>query len=103
VALALVLAAVGTALGTLFVTLYLLVDELTPPGARTRAFGWLVAANNGGMGVGAAVAGQLIPGHGGAAGLWTAAACALAGIPFALAATLARSHPDLAGRARRSP
>jgi predicted MFS family arabinose efflux permease len=103
-ALALVLVAVGTGLGTLFVTLYLLVDELAPAGARTRAFGWLVAANNGGMGVGGAVAGQLIPGHGGATGLWIAAVCALIGIPFAFAACAARSHPDLAGHvSRRSP
>jgi MFS family permease len=96
--LALVLAAAGSALGTLFITLYLLVDELTPRGARTRAFGWLVAANNGGLGLGAAVAGELIPGHGGATGLWIGAACALMGIPFALAVTFASSPPDPAGR-----
>jgi MFS family permease len=100
-ALALILAVAGTAIGTLFVTLYLLVDELTPRGARTRAFGWLVAANNGGMGLGAVLAGALIPGHGGAAGLWLAAGCALAGIPFALAVTLTRSRPDLAGQASK--
>jgi predicted MFS family arabinose efflux permease len=94
--LAVVLATAGTALGTLFVTLYLLVDELTPHGARTRAFGWLVAANNGGMAAGAAVAGELIPGHGGATGLWFAAACALAGIPLAVAGSVARSHADVA-------
>ena len=59
-------------------TLYLLVDELTPPGAGTRAFGWLVTANNGGLALGAAVAGEVVRAHGGAAGLWLAAGCAAA-------------------------
>ena len=84
------------ALGTLFLTLYLLVDELTPAGAATRTFAWLVTANNGGLALGAAVAGELIGRHGGAAGLWVAAACAAAGVPVALAAALAGSHADLA-------
>jgi Major Facilitator Superfamily len=104
VVLAVVLAVAGTAVGTLFVTLYPLVDELTPRGARTRAFGWLVTANNGGLGLGAAVAGELIPGHGGASGLWLAAGCALTGIPVALAVTLAGPKSDRARTsARRAP
>src|SRR4051794_35146344 len=59
VALAAVLVAVGMALGAQFVTVYPLVDELTPAGAATRSFAWLVTANNAGIGIGAALAGQL--------------------------------------------
>jgi MFS family permease len=94
VGVALALAAGGAALGTLFVTLYLLVDELTPAGAHTRAFGWLVTANNGGIAIGAAVAGELVRDHGGTAGLWLAAGCALAGVPVALALGFARPGSD---------
>jgi MFS family permease len=85
----------GMALGTLFITVYLLVEELAPPGAGTRAFAWLVTANNGGMALGAALAGGLIGAHGGAAGLWAATACALAGVPIALLTALAGPHADL--------
>jgi hypothetical protein len=74
------------------VTLYPLVDELAPPGTATRSFAWLVTANNGGIGIGAAIAGEL---HGGAAGLWLAAGCALAGLPVALAVRPARSRADV--------
>ncbi len=94
-ALAAVLVAVGAALGAQFVTVYPLVDELAPPGAATRSFAWLVTANNAGIGIGAALAGQL---SGGAAGLWLAAGCALAGLPLTLAIGLVRSRSDTARR-----
>ena len=48
------------ALGALFVTVYLLVDAMTPPGAGTRTFAWLVTANNGGIALGAVVGGEVI-------------------------------------------
>jgi predicted MFS family arabinose efflux permease len=76
----------GMALGALFVTVYVLVAELAPAGARTRAFAWLVAANNGGVAVGAAGAGALIAAHTDSTGLWLAAGCALAGLTLALLA-----------------
>jgi hypothetical protein len=94
-ALAVVLVAVGMALGAQFVTVYPLVDELAPAGAATRSFAWLVTANNAGIGIGAALAGQL---DGGAAGLWLAAGCALAGLPVTLAIGLVRSRADIARR-----
>jgi hypothetical protein len=78
VALALVIA--GGAVGALFVTVYLLVDELTPPGTGTRSFAWLAAANNAGIALGAVAAGALIAAHTDAAGLWLAVGCALAGV-----------------------
>jgi hypothetical protein len=83
------------ALGAQFVTVYPLVDELAPAGAATRSFAWLVTANNAGIGIGAALAGQL---DGGAAGLWLAAGCALAGLPVTLAIGLVRSRADIARR-----
>jgi MFS family permease len=96
VALAGVLVLAGMALGALFVTIYLLVDELTPPGAGTRAFAWLVTANNGGMAFGAAVAGEVIGGRGGMAGLWTATFCALAGVVVVVVAGVACPRTDIA-------
>jgi hypothetical protein len=74
------------ALGALFVTLYLLVDELTPAGAGTRTFAWLVTANNGGLALGAGVAGALIASRGSAAGLWLSVGCALLGVAVAAVA-----------------
>jgi MFS family permease len=96
VALAAVLVPTGMALGALFVTVYLLVDELTPPGAGTRAFAWLVTANNGGIAFGAAVAGEVISGRGGAAGLWIATFCALAGLVVVVVARVVGPHADIA-------
>jgi MFS family permease len=79
----------GVALGALFATLYLLADRLAPSGSGTRTFAWLVTANNGGLALGAAVAGALAQNSGADAGLWFGAACALAGsIPAAAAATM---------------
>jgi MFS family permease len=95
-ALAVALVPAGMALGALFVTVYLVVEALTPPGAGTRAFAWLVTMNNGGIALGAAVAGEVIGGRGGAAGLWVATVCALAGLAVVVAATAASSHADLA-------
>jgi predicted MFS family arabinose efflux permease len=88
--LALVLAGAGLALGALFVTLYLLVDELAPAGAGTRTFAWLAAANNAGIAAGAAGAGELISQHPDPAGLWLAAGCALAGVALAAVAKVAQ-------------
>ena len=51
-------------LGALFATAYLLADRLAPAGSGTRTFAWLVTANNGGLAVGAAVAGALSDGSG---------------------------------------
>src|SRR6185436_10779205 len=53
-ALAIALVPAGMALGALFVTVYLVVEALTPAGAGTRAFAWLVTMNNGGIALGAA-------------------------------------------------
>ncbi len=87
---ALMLVAAGGALGALFVTVYVLVDELTPPGAGTRSFAWLAAANNAGIAAGAGAAGAVIAGHTEAAGLWLAVFCALAGVGLASVAGAAR-------------
>ncbi len=93
--LGLVLLLPGATLGVLFTTLYLLVDRLSPEGARTQTFAWLVTANNGGIGVGAAVGGALSEASGAAAGLWFAAICALAGaIPAVVAARMSARGPN---------
>jgi MFS family permease len=88
VAAALVIA--GGAVGALFVTVYVLVDELTPQGEATRTFAWLAAANNAGIAAGAAASGALISGLTDAAGLWLAAGCGLAGATLAAVATATR-------------
>jgi hypothetical protein len=88
--LGLALVGAGAALGALFVTLYLLVDELAPPGAGTRTFAWLGAANNAGIAVGAAAAGALMDRHSHPAGLWLAVGCAAAGVALATVAEAAR-------------
>jgi MFS family permease len=84
-ALAAALAAPGAILGILFVTAYVAIDALAPPGASTRTFAWLVTANNGGLALGAAVGGALADSDPHAA-LWLAAAAALPGAAFAAAA-----------------
>jgi predicted MFS family arabinose efflux permease len=81
-----VLVVAGMALGALFVTLYLLVDELTPRGAATRTFAWLVTANNGGLAFGAALAGIVIAARDSAAALWFGVAFALVGMAISIAA-----------------
>jgi hypothetical protein len=81
-----VLVVAGMALGALFVTLYMLVDELTPRGAATRTFAWLVTANNGGLAFGAALAGVVIAASDSAAALWIGVAFALAGMAISIAA-----------------
>ena len=78
----------GLALGALFASLYLLVGQLAPKGSGTRTFAWLVTVNNGGLALGAAAAGALSEASGPGAGLWLAAACALAGIGPALGALI---------------
>jgi MFS family permease len=79
----------GAMLGALFATAYVLVNQLAPAGSGTRTFAWLVTANNGGLAVGAAVAGALSNGSAASAGLWFGAACALAGvIPATVAAVM---------------
>jgi hypothetical protein len=81
-----VLVVAGMSLGALFVTLYMLVDELTPRGAATRTFAWLVTANNGGLAFGAALAGVVIAARGSAAALWIGVAFALVGMAISIAA-----------------
>jgi len=84
----------GATLGVLFTTVYLLIDSLSPEGTGTQTFAWLVTANNGGIGVGAGVAGALSEASGAAAGLWFAAVCALAGaIPAMVAAAMSARGP----------
>jgi MFS family permease len=90
-----VLVVPGIALGALFASLYLLVGRLAPSGSGTRTFGWLVTANNGGLALGAAVAGALSEASGPQAGLWLAAGCALAGVgPAVGALALSARIPD---------
>jgi predicted MFS family arabinose efflux permease len=84
----------GAALGALFATLYLLVDQRAPRGAGTRTFAWLVTANNGGIAAGAAVAGTVSEESGPAAGLWFGAVCAaMAAGPAAAAALMSERGP----------
>jgi MFS family permease len=79
----------GAVLGALFASVYVLADQLAPPGSATRTFAWLVTANNGGLALGAAAAGALTDHSGADAGLWFGAACALAAVvPGTLAALL---------------
>jgi MFS family permease len=80
----------GAFVGAFFVTLYFTVSELTPPGQGTRTFAWLVAANNGGIAAGAALAGAVISADGDAAGLWLSVACALVGMATVVGAGVAR-------------
>lgn len=103
VLLGVVLVVPGLALGALFASLYLLVGRLAPAGSGTRTFGWLVTANNGGLALGAAGAGALAESSGPGAGLWLAAACALAGIVPAIGALILSARvpdPDIAHRIR---
>jgi len=93
----------GAALGALFTTLYVLVDRLSPEGAGTRTFAWLVTANNGGLAAGAAVAGPLTEGHGPNVGLWFAAACAVAGVVPATAAAILSAREPPRHAVSRSP
>jgi Major Facilitator Superfamily len=86
VMVAAVLVVAGMALGALFVTLYMLVDELTPRGAATRTFAWLVTANNGGLAFGAALAGIVIAARDSSAALWIGVAFALVGMAISIAA-----------------
>ena len=84
----------GAALGALFASLYLLVDRLAPEGSGTRTFAWLVTANNGGLAIGAAVAGAVSDGAGPEFGLWFGAVCAVGGvIPATLAAVVSAREP----------
>jgi MFS family permease len=79
----------GAVLGALFASVYVLADQLAPPGSATRTFAWLVTANNGGLALGAAAAGALTDHSGADAGLWFGAACALAAVvPGTFAALL---------------
>jgi len=86
VAVGAILVVAGMALGALFVTLYMLVDELTPRGAATRTFAWLVTANNGGLAFGTALAGVVIAARDSSAALWIGVAFALVGMAISIAA-----------------
>jgi MFS family permease len=77
-ALAATLMLPGAALGILFVTAYVAIGGLAPPGSGTRSFAWLVTANNGGFALGAAIAATLVDNSPQAA-LWLAAAATLPG------------------------
>jgi predicted MFS family arabinose efflux permease len=84
----------GAAIGVLFTTTYLVADRLSHEGTGTQTFAWLVTANNGGIGFGAAVAGVLSEASGAATGLWFGAVCGLVGaIPAAAAAALSAHGP----------
>ncbi len=85
----------GAVLGALFMSLYMLVDRLAPEGSGTRTFAWLVTANNGGLAIGAAVAGAVSEGAGPEFGLWFGAACALGGVvPATVAAVMSAREPE---------
>jgi MFS family permease len=87
----------GAVLGALFMSLYMLVDRLAPEGSGTRTFAWLVTANNGGLAIGAAIAGAVSERAGPEFGLWFGAACALGGlIPAIGAAVLSAREPGRA-------
>jgi predicted MFS family arabinose efflux permease len=95
--LGVVLVLPGLALGALFATLYVLVDQLAPEGSGTRTFAWLVTANNGGLALGAAIAGTLTERSGPAWGLWFAAVCALTALaPASAAAVMSARVPERA-------
>ncbi len=85
----------GAVLGALFMSLYMLVDRLAPEGSGTRTFAWLVTANNGGLAIGAAVAGAVSESAGPEFGLWFGAACALCGlVPATAAAVMSAREPE---------
>jgi predicted MFS family arabinose efflux permease len=69
--------------GIILVSAYVALDELAPPGAATRTFAWLITANNGGLALGAALAGALADTSPQAA-LWLAAGAAVPGCAVAL-------------------
>lgn len=79
----------GAVLGILFLTAYVAINELAPHGSATRAFAWLITANNAGFALGAALAGALAD-HNPHAALWLAAIAALPGSAFAAAAATLR-------------
>ncbi len=87
VLLGVVLVVPGLALGALFASLYLLVGRLAPAGSGTRTFGWLADGQQRRAGA-AGAAGALSQASGPEAGLWLAAACALAGVVPALGALI---------------
>ncbi|HEY7075316.1 MAG TPA: hypothetical protein VH418_08095 [Solirubrobacteraceae bacterium] len=81
----------GAFVGALFVTAYVAIHALSPAGTATRAFAWIVTANNGGLALGAALAGAIADGNPhGALGLAAVAALA-ATVPAAAAASADRA------------
>jgi MFS family permease len=99
-ALALLLALAGLALSPTLTTLFLAVQQASPPGALAEAFTWASLAGTAGAAGGQALAGALIAGPGLSAALWIpagGAALALALSPLASAARAPtpqqRSHP----------
>jgi MFS family permease len=83
--LAVALPVPGAVLGILFVTAYVALGRMAPRGAATRAFAWLVTANNAGLALGAAIAGAVADNAPHAA-LWVAAIAAVPGTVLAAAA-----------------
>jgi MFS family permease len=82
--LAVLLAVPGAIVGIILVSAYVALDELAPSGAATRTFAWLITANNGGLALGAALAGALADTNPQAT-LWLAAFAVLPGCAFATA------------------
>jgi hypothetical protein len=87
-ALAVLLAVPGAIVGIILVSAYVALDELAPPGAATRTFAWLITANNGGLALGAALAGVIADSSPHAA-LWVAPVAVVPGCVVA-AATVTR-------------
>jgi hypothetical protein len=96
-ALAIGLIVPGVLLGILFVSAYLAIGELAPAGTATRVFSWLLTANNGGLALGAAVAGAVANAHP-RAGLWLAAAAVLPAAALAFAAARRGTSRTRVGR-----
>lgn len=86
-----VLVLAGMAVGALFATLSVVVDQLRAGGAGTRAYAWLVTADDAGIARAAAPAGALIASNGSAAGLRPGVGRAPAGIALPVAAVAAAS------------
>jgi MFS family permease len=91
-ALAVLLAVPGAIVGIILVSAYVALDELAPPGAATRTFAWLITANNGGLALGAALAGVIADSSPHAA-LWVAPVAAVPGCALAAASVRRRPAP----------
>jgi MFS family permease len=75
----------GVALAPMTITMYGLVDQVSPPGAIAEANAWLIGAIVGGFSIGAALAGRLVEGPGPSTGFAVGVALAAAGALVAVA------------------